>query len=146
MAQNPINTMALPALQSAQASQASRGFMQPAMPGRATRGIFGCPIAAPRESHVTEATVLLGSDSGSLVFVPDTVTIKAGESVEFKNNVGFPHNIVFDEDAVPEGVDAGKLSREDYLNAAGETYVAKFDKAGEYGYYCEPHQGAGMKG
>jgi len=146
MAQNPINTMALPALRPAQASQASRGFMQPAMPGLATRGIFGCPIEAPRNSHVTEATVLLGSDSGSLVFVPDTVTVKQGEAVEFKNNVGFPHNIVFDEDDAPEGVDVSKLSREDYLNAAGETYSVKFDKPGTYGYYCEPHQGAGMKG
>ena len=28
-------------------------------------------------------------------------TIKAGESVKWVNNVGFPHNIVFDEDNVP---------------------------------------------
>ena len=74
------------------------------------------------------------------------VTIKAGESVEWTNNAGFPHNIVFDEDNVPEGVNVEKLSREDYLNAPGETYKLKFEKAGEYGYYCEPHQGAGMKG
>ena len=47
------------------------------------------------------ATVKLGSDGGSLVFVPDTFTIKIGETVEFVNNVGFPHNVVFDEDNVP---------------------------------------------
>ena len=35
---------------------------------------------------------------------------------------------------------------EDLLNAAGEKHTAKFDVAGEYGYYCEPHQGAGMVG
>merc|ERR1711985_32801 len=115
--------------------------MQPA-PER----MMGCPIATIARDVVAPATVLLGSDAGALVFVPESVTVKAGESVEFKNNVGFPHNIVFDEDAVPEGVDVGKISREDYLNAAGETYTVKFDKAGEYGYYCEPHQGAGMKG
>jgi len=60
--------------------------------------------------------------------------------------VGFPHNIVVDEDAVPEGVDAAAISKEDYLNAAGETVDVKFTKAGEYSYYCEPHRGAGMKG
>ena len=30
--------------------------------------------------------------------------------------------------------------------APGETHTAKFDVAGTYGYYCEPHQGAGMVG
>merc|ERR1719378_808867 len=98
-----------------------------------------------RISPITHAEVKLGSDSGGLVFVPDKVTIKAGESVTFKNNVGFPHNVVFDEDAVPEGVDAAAISKEDYLNAAGETVEVKFSKAGEYSYYCEPHRGAGMK-
>merc|ERR1711988_1259602 len=105
----------------------------------------GCPIAK-RMSPVSNAEVKLGSDSGGLVFVPDSVSIKSGESVTFKNNVGFPHNVVFDEDAVPEGVDAAKISKEDYLNAPGETVEVKFSKAGEYGFYCEPHRGAGMKG
>jgi plastocyanin len=48
-----------------------------------------------------DATVKLGADSGALVFDPETVTIKAGESVTWVNNAGFPHNIVFDEDAIP---------------------------------------------
>lgn len=38
------------------------------------------------------------------------------------------------------------LGREEYLNAPGETASSKFEKAGTYEYYCEPHQGAGMKG
>merc|ERR1719401_3052052 len=98
----------------------TRSFMQPSMPT-----MKGCP-----RSVVARAQVLLGSDSGGLVFVPDTVNIKAGESVTFKNNVGFPHNVVFDEDAVPEGVDAAAISKEDYLNAPGETVDVKFTKAG----------------
>lgn len=47
------------------------------------------------------ATVKLGADGGGLVFDPSSVTIKAGESVTWTNNVGFPHNVVFDEDDVP---------------------------------------------
>merc|ERR1712066_615087 len=112
---------------------------------RAPQMMKGCPISL-RTSPVARAEVKLGSDGGGLVFVPDKVTIKAGESVTFVNNVGFPHNIVFDEDEVPEGVDTSKMSREYYLNAPGETAVIKFDKAGSYSYYCEPHKGAGMKG
>ena len=62
------------------------------------------------------------------------------------NNKGFPHNVVFDEDAIPAGVSVDALSHEDYLNGAGDSVTTKFDVAGTYGYYCEPHQGAGMVG
>lgn len=47
------------------------------------------------------ANVKLGADGGGLVFDPSSVTIKAGESVTWTNNVGFPHNVVFDEDDIP---------------------------------------------
>lgn len=40
------------------------------------------------------------------------------------------------------GVNADAISREDLLNAPGEVFAVKLDKAGTYGYYCEPHQGA----
>ena len=43
-------------------------------------------------------------------------------------------------------MNAEAISREDYLNAPGESFSVKFDTAGTYGYYCEPHQGAGMAG
>ena len=47
------------------------------------------------------ANVKLGAEGGGLAFDPSTVTIKAGESVTWTNNVGFPHNVVFDEDDIP---------------------------------------------
>ena len=46
-------------------------------------------------------TVKCGADGGGLVFEPAEVTIKAGDTVTWKNNAGFPHNVVFDEDAIP---------------------------------------------
>jgi len=112
-----------------------------------TQPMMGCPTQNfKRGSQAANAEVKLGSDSGALVFQPDSVTIKVGETVKFVNNVGFPHNIVFDEDEVPDGVEADKLGQEEYLNAPGETKDVKFEKAGTYQYYCEPHRGAGMKG
>jgi plastocyanin len=74
------------------------------------------------------------------------VTVSSGETITWVNNAGFPHNIVFDEDEVPAGVDADAISRDDYLNAPGETYSLKLSASGTYKYYCEPHQGAGMVG
>jgi len=79
-------------------------------------------------------------------FNPQTITVKSGETVTWTNNIGFPHNVVFDEDGIPAGASADKLSHEDYLNSPGETVSSTFDKPGEYSYYCEPHQGAGMAG
>ena len=90
--------------------------------------------------------VLLGANGGVLVFEPNEFTVKTGETITFKNNAGFPHNIVFDEDAVPSGVDASKISQEEYLNAPGETYSVTLTVPGTYGFYCEPHVGAGMVG
>lgn len=35
---------------------------------------------------------------------------------------------------------------EDQLAEEGESFVMKFDTAGDYAFYCEPHRGAGMNG
>ena len=92
------------------------------------------------------ADVKLGSDSGQLVFVPDEIKIKVGDSVTWTGNKGLPHNVVFDEENVPDGVDAEALSHSDNIGDEGEKVTTKFTKAGTYGYYCEPHRGAGMNG
>lgn len=89
-------------------------------------------------------TVKMGSDSGQLVFVPDEIKICKGDSITWVNNKGGPHNVVFDEEAIPSGVDAAAISMEDQLGDEGDTYSKKLDVAGTYNYYCEPHRGAGM--
>mmetsp|Transcript_537 Transcript_537/g.706 ORF Transcript_537/g.706 Transcript_537/m.706 type:complete len:151 (-) Transcript_537:85-537(-) len=103
-------------------------------------------LALTLATSANAATIKLGSDSGALVFEPATATVAAGEKITFVNNRGFPHNVVFDEDAIPAGVDADAISHEDYLNGPGDEVSNTFDTPGEYGYYCEPHQGAGMVG
>jgi len=118
----------------------------PAVQKIAQAAAVGISSLALALSAHADATVKLGADSGALVFEPSTVTIKAGEAVSWVNNAGYPHNIVFDEDAIPSGENADALSHDDYLNAPGETVTTKFATPGEYSYYCEPHQGAGMQG
>jgi len=87
----------------------------------------------------------MGNDDGSLAFVPGNLSVAAGEKITFKNVAGFPHNIVFDEDEVPEGVNADAISHPGLIDA-GEEWTLTLSKAGTYEYYCEPHQGAGMVG
>ncbi|CAM8974837.1 hypothetical protein QQ045_030888 [Rhodiola kirilowii] len=114
---------------------------------------FGVAVAATAAtallaSNAMAIEVLLGSDDGALAFVPNAFSVAPGEKIVFKNNAGFPHNIVFDEDEVPSGVDASKISmsEEDLLNAPGETYAVTLSEKGTYTFYCSPHQGAGMVG
>ncbi|KAJ4700588.1 Plastocyanin [Melia azedarach] len=99
-------------------------------------------------SNAMAIEVLLGGDDGSLAFVPNSFSVSSGEKIVFKNNAGFPHNVVFDEDEIPGGVDASKISmsEEDLLNAPGETYAVTLTEKGTYSFYCAPHQGAGMVG
>ncbi|XP_071732049.1 plastocyanin-like [Rutidosis leptorrhynchoides] len=99
-------------------------------------------------SNALAFEVLLGDNDGGLAFEPATFSVPAGEKIVFKNNRGFPHNVVFDEDEIPSGVDVGKISmgEDDYLNAGGETYEVTLTEKGTYSFYCAPHQGAGMVG
>merc|ERR1712091_529249 len=76
------------------------------------------------------ADVKLGSDSGQLVFVPDEIKVKVGDSVTWTGNKGLPHNVVFDEENVPDGVDAEVLSHADNVGDEGEKVTTKFTKAG----------------
>merc|ERR1719440_334236 len=103
-------------------------------------GLMSTPVVA------NAVDVKLGSDGGQLVFVPDEVTNKVGESVSWLGNKGMPHNVVFDEEEAPSGADLAALNHEDMINDEGEKVTSKFDKPGRYPYYCEPHRGAGMNG
>ena len=110
--------------------------------------VVATAASAVLASNAMAIEVLLGGDDGSLAFVPNNFSVASGEKIVFKNNAGFPHNVVFDEDEIPSGVDAGKISMsdEDLLNAPGETYSVTLDAKGTYSFYCSPHQGAGMVG
>jgi len=106
-------------------------------------GLAMATVNAPGFAAETKM-VKMGSDSGQLVFVPDEIKICKGDTVTWVNNKGGPHNVVFDEDNVPSGVDTESISMDSQLGDEGETFSKKFDTAGKYGYYCEPHRGAGM--
>jgi len=107
-------------------------------------GVAAATVNSPAYAAETKE-VKMGSDTGLLAFVPAKIEICKGDSVKWINNKGGPHNVVFDEDDIPSGVDQGSISMDDQLGEEGETFVRKFETAGKYGYYCEPHRGAGMQ-
>lgn len=81
--------------------------------------------------------VQMGYD-GNLVFEPAEVTIAAGESVHFVNNMLPPHNVVVE--------DHPELSHEGLAMLPNEDFEVAFSDEGDYTYWCAPHKGAGMIG
>ena len=81
--------------------------------------------------------VTMGS-GGNLIFDPSDVTINAGDIVHFVNNMLPPHNIIVEGRA--------DLSRESLMFNPGESQDILFADAGDYTFFCGPHQGAGMTG
>ena len=75
---------------------------------------------------------------GNLVFEPNEITISAGDTLHFVNEALPPHNITVEGRA--------DLSRESLLFSPGESQDILFADAGDYEFFCGPHQGAGMTG
>jgi plastocyanin len=109
-------------------------------------GLALAVVNAPGYAAETKS-VKMGSDNGQLVFVPDELKLCKGDTVTWTNNKGGPHNVVFDEEAMPDGVESSSVSMPEgeQLADEGATFSMKFEKPGKYGYYCEPHRGAGMQ-
>ena len=87
--------------------------------------------------------VEVGAGDG-FAFAPESVTIAVGDTVEWRW-VGSNHNVT--ADSVPAGSDwTGTPGAPDRLFETGYTYQHTFEVAGEYSYYCDPHQSVGMVG
>ncbi|WP_215618772.1 plastocyanin [Leptothoe kymatousa] len=109
--------------------------------------VFAGTVFNAAPAYATDHTVKMGSDAGLLQFEPATITIKSGDSVTWVNNKMAPHNVIFDEAAVPGGkAVADALSQDQLTFSPGESYSSTFSDPGEYSYFCAPHRGAGMVG
>jgi len=108
---------------------------------------------APPVTHV----VRMMQQGAKYRFVPADFAIKPGDTVEFENVSGGPHNVVFDKDHIPAGA-RDVLNRVmprrqgdlmgPFLTQPHEKYSITFTGApkGTYGYYCLPHRALGMVG
>lgn len=85
-----------------------------------------------------------------LTFAPDSIVVRAGETVLFRNTSALVHTVTADPsraslDAsvrLPEGAspfDSGRLS-------PGQSFPHTFETPGRYRYFCVPHEGAEMRG
>lgn len=110
--------------------------------GRSDDGTPGAPAAAARN-------VVVEMDN-RLRFLPDTVRIRAGETVVWRNTSDIVHTVTADPEraaraenvALPVGAapfDSGDM-------VPGAEFSHRFEVAGEYRYVCLPHELAAMVG
>lgn len=104
------------------------------------------------------ATVILPTEdpaavvemTNTLTFIPDTVEVSQGETVEWRNTSLIVHTVTADPDKatldesvrLPSGAapfDSGDMD-------AGDVFQHTFKHPGTYRYFCIPHEGAKMWG
>ena len=126
-----------------------RGFLQAAI-GSATVITSTSAEAAAQETTTVDMT-------DDLVFDPDEIQISPGTTVTWENVGSIGHSVTAYEDEIPDdaeyfasgGFDSESAARNAYPEgevAGGETYEYTFETEGEYGYFCIPHESAGMIG
>lgn len=116
--------------------------------------LAGCAGDSGGGDGEAETTIDMNDD---LKFVPDTVEVAGGETVTWENVGSVEHSVTAYEDDIPK--DAAYFASGDFDSesaarnawpdgsiAGGETYERIFDTAGEYQYFCIPHEQAGMRG
>ena len=111
--------------------------------------LAGCGLSGPAyapepgDAAVVKMTVWLSFDPGS-------VTIRTGETVEWRNVSPFTHTVTFDpavaSDPGDAEVPAGARSFDSGPIEAGGVFRHTFAQAGSYRYFCKPHEGHGMVG
>lgn len=106
--------------------------------------LAGCSSAKPKHDgqHASGPTISLKS----LMFMPEQLTVKAGQTVTWRNDEPISHTVT---SGTVAGVDAKSGLRSDQhpnglfdarLPTKGSTFSFTFTKPGTYPYYCDIHQ------
>ena len=83
-------------------------------------------------------TVTVDGFGSNLRFVPDTLTINEGDSVQFLwSSQLLPHNAIEQNEVFNSG---------DAMRNVDYTYTFNYNQSGVYEFYCEPHRDLGMLG
>ncbi len=122
--------------------------------------LSGCAGSQPSQMQPSEGSSGQPAESGevtadentvvtlSLKFMPETLTVKAGTTVTWKNGEAIGHTVTSGEwgdvnessglrgFANPDGTFDHDLSPK---GQEGDTFSFTFDEPGEYPYYCTPH-------
>ena len=96
----------------------------------------------------------------SLAFEPGNLTVSTGTTVTWENGGTVAHTVTAYDDSSPSGAayfasgeyDSEQAARDGFRGGDGGliesdgSYEHTFETAGEYEYFCIPHEGSGMTG
>ena len=74
-----------------------------------------------------------GCETSSSCYLPNTVTVKTGTKVTWKNADSAAHTVTSGKDATPDG------TFDSSIVMAGKSFSYTFKTAGNYNYYCAVH-------
>ena len=107
-------------------------------------GLTG-PAHGPRAANAA-AVVTMGFESYS----PATVTIRAGDAVEWQNTSLITHTVTDDAKLARKAADSDLPPGAPSFNSgdipAGQVYIRTFATPGTYHYFCIHHEDDGMLG
>lgn len=117
-------------------------------------GLAGCSVTG--SGNLSESEYDVGMVHNA--FQPVEYEVAVGETVVWGNVGSRGHSVTAYGNQIPEeatyfasgGADSQQAAVENWPGQGniqpGETYEHTFETPGEHGYYCIPHEAAGMKG
>jgi len=122
--------------------------------GIAAIGVSGCTtrlgslFAKKKKKKVASATAVTMTDD--LVFKPSRVTIRAGQTVEWRNDSVLVHTVTADPRIAAKAADVALPAGAKPFNSGNikpkGIFRHTFTTPGTYRYFCIPHEAAGMVG
>jgi len=109
--------------------------------------LAACGLSGPAHgpaSTTAGATVTMGFGS----FEPETIHVKAGQTVEFRNTAVITHSVTDDSKLAEDAKDAAEPAGATAFNsgdiAPGQIFTQTFTQPGTYTYFCTHHEDDGM--
>jgi plastocyanin len=110
--------------------------------GGTARSVFlllllaGCGWGGPAYAPPAKGAAIVEMSTW-LSFEPASITVKAGDTVEWRNTSPFTHTVT--STAAAEAFDSGAVK-------PGQVFRHTFTQAGAYRYVCKPHEEHDMRG
>jgi len=118
--------------------------------GIAAFGLTGCTTKLGSLFSKTEPSAPSVTMTDELVFKPRRVTIRAGQTVEWRNDSVLVHTVTADPGIAAKAADVALPADAKAFNSGNVKPKGKFSHMfttpGTYRYFCIPHEAAGMVG
>jgi plastocyanin len=112
--------------------------------------LFSAALLSVLRAQASDPAVVIRMIDTPPSFEPQNVSIRAGDTGEWKNAGSSVHHATDDHEMAISAADVaspnGAIAFDSGFMRPGETFTHKFTKPGIYKYVCVAHEASGMKG